>query len=168
MNATQRFLRSALLVGVPLVMLLVLPEIGHPATGEERGRAPRADPESEGIVRARGLVETAFVQSDADRLRPALSQRVKIYLSSTLLGVPEGYYGADQTMLLFRRLFAKRTTVRFAFFTTSSKAREDGHAVLPARWVYREERSGGIEARISFTLSPEGPSWRIREIRDLK
>lgn len=168
MNATQRSPRSVLLALSFLVVLIAIAGPVHPAGEQDPDKAPRAAPENKGLDLARSAVQTAFARADADGLRPVLSQRVKIYLSSALFGVPEGYYGAGQTLLLFRRLFEKRTTLRFVFLQRSSKASEEGQVTLAALWVYREERTEGVEARLSFTFSPEGPSWRIREIRDLK
>jgi hypothetical protein len=113
-------------------------------------------------------IERAFVRCDTEPLRSSFSRRVKTYVASGALGVADGYYGADQILLVLGHLFAERSTIRFASLEETPRRTRDGQAVLPARWRYREEGSPEAEVGIAFTLAPEGGTWYIREIRDLK
>src|SRR5207245_3810814 len=91
----------------------------------------------------------------------------KIYVSTGLVGTSDGYFGADQLLLLLRRLFVGRSTIRFTALPAppGQRARE---AVLTARWLSRDAGGAEQEMRVSFTLAPEGSRWSIREIRELK
>ncbi|OLE67166.1 MAG: hypothetical protein AUG09_03845 [Acidobacteria bacterium 13_1_20CM_2_68_7] len=113
-------------------------------------------------------IESAFARCDPSPLKTAFSPRVKTYLASPVFEIPAGYYGADQVLLMLRRWFAGRTTMRFRLDPLESAARADGRHIVAARWQYREEGSSRSNVRLQFTLAPEGPVWYIREIREQK
>lgn len=113
-------------------------------------------------------VERAFVRCDAAQLRPILSRRVKTFVASRALTPAEGYYGADQLLLLFERLFEGRTTIRFRAITPDPKLRRDGRASLPIRWISRASGQPPSEISLALILVMEGADWQIREIRDQK
>jgi hypothetical protein len=113
-------------------------------------------------------VTDAFVQADASRLSSTLSPKMKTYVACPLLGLGDGYYGADQMRLLFRRLFRDRETVRFRILQPTKGTGPDGSAVVMAAWSYREGGAPPAEARLTFTLAREGEAWRVREIRELR
>jgi len=117
---------------------------------------------------AEQLVTDAFVQADAQHLSSTLSPRMKTYVACPLLGLGDGYYGADQMRLLLRRLFRDRETVRFRILQPAKGTGPDGSAVVMAVWSYRESGAPPSEARLTFTFAREGDAWRVREIRELK
>ena len=117
---------------------------------------------------AQQQVTDAFVQADAQHLSSTLSPRMKTYVACPLLGLGDGYYGADQMRLLLRRLFRDRETVRFRILQPIQRTGPDGSAVVMAVWSYREAGAPPSEARLTFTFAREGEAWRVREIRELK
>ena len=112
-------------------------------------------------------IERAFVRSDPDELAPSLSRRLKIYLAVPSLGIDDAYYGADQSIMLLRRLLERRTTLRF-IPGQGVRPTPDAPAVVTARWVLRDYDGAERDLRISFTLAWEGSRLAIREIRELK
>ena len=168
MTRAKQVLRRALLGAVPVVVLTLLHTAAQPPPGEagERAGTPR-DPRDSRLQGIHDTIERTFLRCDARELRPALSRRVKIYVSTGLLGTGDGYFGADQLLLLLRRLFAGRSTVRFTALPAPPRQRA-GQTILTARWLSRDVGGAEQEMRVSFTLAPEGPGWSIREIRELK
>ena len=126
------------------------------------------EPREAGLDEIENLIVASFEKSDADRLATAFSRRVKTYVACAPLADADGYYGADQMRLLLRRMFRGRETVRFRILEPATRRRPDGLAVLTAVWAFRESSAPVSQARLSFALGPEGGSWRVREIRDLK
>ncbi len=120
------------------------------------------------LIQLHALIERSFQRCESGLLKPAFSRRVKTYVASSALARSEGYYGADQLVLLFKRLFEARTTIRFAPFTDAPEIRKDGRAILSARWISRGSGSSRHEMRFTFVMARERDGWRIREIRDLK
>lgn len=157
---------------LPAVLLALVVSVPDPIVraGVGTGRAsdhppPGADAR---VERAFSLIERAFLRGEADLLAPTLSRRVKIFLSVPLLRVPDGYYGADQVVVLLRRAFAGRSTVRFVSLPRAPRPRPGGQVVLAARWSSRDEGSVEAEHRLSFVLAPENDALTVREIRELK
>lgn len=146
----------------PLVatLLLVLSVTTAPAADEKSPRSPLAE--------LHGRVERAFVRCDAVPLRTVLSRKVKTFVATRALTLSDGYYGADQLLLLFERLFEGRTTIRFTALSADPKPRRDGRASLPIRWISSGRGQSRNELSLSFILALEGTDWKIREIRDLK
>ena len=142
-------------------MLLVLPVAPARAAGEKQ--PPRSS-----LDELHGRVERAFVRCDASLLGPVLSRRVKTFVASRALAPADGYYGADQLLLLFERLFEGRTTVSFTFLTADPKPRRDGRASLPIRWISSGGGRASGEVVLALILATEGADWQIREIRDQK
>lgn len=155
MTPTKSFSRNALTAGLLLIMAAV------PATVSSSD-----DERAVGELHRR--IEKAFVRCDAKEMKGTFSRRVKTYVASKILGIKDGYYGSDQMVLFFHRLFKGRTTVRFEVLVKTPRTRKDGSAVLPARWIYREGGTTSSEVRLSFVVAPEPRGWRIREFRDLK
>jgi hypothetical protein len=120
------------------------------------------------LRQAQQQVTDAFVQADAQHLSSTLSPHMKTYVACPLLGLGDGYYGADQMHLLLRRLFHDRETVRFRILQPTKGTGPDGSAVVMAVWSYREAGAPPSEARLTFTFAREGEAWRVREIRELK
>ena len=89
-------------------------------------------------------------------------------MSSGVIGSESGYYGADQLVVIFSRLFAGRTTVRFTSLSSDPRPGGDGRVDLPALWIYREDDAPKNDLRLVFGLAPESTVWLIREIRVLK
>ena len=168
MSATRRWIATA----VPgAAALLLCAFLCVPAAAEaSRGGAPSfAETErDERLRRLHGAIEAAFLGCHATPLGTAFSKRLKIFLSSRALGVRQGYYGADQALLILRRGFDGRTTLRFKLGALDEGAQQNGRRIVRARWLYREEDGSKSEARLSFTLATEGGDWCIREIRELK
>ena len=168
MSATRRWNTTAV-PGAAVLLLCAL--LCVPAAAEaSRGAAPSpAETErDERLRRLHAAIEKAFQGCNATPLGSAFSKRVKTFLSSRALGVRQGYYGADQVQLILRRGFEGRTTLRFKVAAPDDGAQQNGRRTLRARWLYREEGGSKSEARLSFTLAPEGEGWCIREIRELK
>jgi hypothetical protein len=126
------------------------------------------EPREAGLEQIESLIVASFEKADADRLATAFSRRVKTYVAYSPLADADGYYGADQMRLLLRRMFRGRETVRFRILEPATRRRPDGLAVLTAVWAFRQASAPVTQARLSFGLGPEGGSWRVREIRDLK
>jgi len=150
MTAAQRILQG---VGVTVALSFLTPSA--PCGG--------ADP----LREAHALLERAFQRGEAAALRPLLPRRLKIYLSCRSIGIPEGYYGADQTVLLFERAFEERSTMRFSSIDPPQRIGDEGQAVIVAHWQFRQREGPGQEIHLSFSLALNG-GWTIREIRDLK
>ena len=150
MTAAQRILQG---VGVSVALSLLTPF------------APcgRTDP----LRDAHAVLERVFQRGEAALLRPLLPRRLKIYLSCGSLGIPEGYYGADQMILLFDRLFGERLTTRFSALDPPQRGADEGQAVIVAHWQFRPREGPSQEVGLSFALALDG-GWTIREIRDLK
>jgi hypothetical protein len=120
------------------------------------------------LKQLRDTIETAFRHCDAAPLGNAFSRGVKSYLSSRALGVRQGYYGADQVLMILRRSFKGRSTVRFKLGDQDELVPQGGRRLVTARWLYRDESGPKLDARLSFTLRREGAVWHIREIREMK
>ena len=131
-------------------------------------RAAEETPPPSPLAKLHARVERAFGRCDAGILRPLLSRRVKTFVDSRVLAPSDGYYGADQLLLLFERLFERRTTISFTALSADLKPRRDGRARLPIRWISREGGSSRNEISLTLILDTEGATWHIREIRDLK
>ena len=117
------------------------PRVGRLLAGIRLGsRPPRL---SALIPRA---IESAFARCDPSPLWTAFSSRVKAFLASPALEIPAGYFGADQVLLMLRRMFA------------------GGHLVA-ARQRHRQEDPARSDVRLLFTPAPEGPIWYIRELK---
>jgi hypothetical protein len=164
MCAASRISRL-LLVGVWMGLLGLavgtMPSLGDAPDGDGK-------PREAGLEQIENLIVASFETTDADRLATAFSRRVKTYVAYAPLADADGYYGADQMRLLLRRMFRGRETVRFRILEPAARRRPDGLAVLTAVWAFRESSAPVTQARLSFGLGPEGGSWRVREIRDLK
>ena len=168
-----RFLVTVVLTASVLSMSALRAASGTASSRQKPDREPAGqggEPlhEKRHVDALRMVIEKSFRRCDAGRLRPAFSREVKTYVALPALGVPDGYYGADQMLLLLQRMFEGRSTVRFSINRPRARIRKDGRAVLAAKWVYRDGAVTRAELRISFVLAAEGPHWRIREIRRLK
>jgi hypothetical protein len=146
---------------VILLASLLLSTLAAPPAGA----AGEIDP---ALRAAQQQVTDAFVQGDEPRLSSTLSPKMKTYVACPLLGLGDGYYGADQMRLLLRRLFRDRETVRFRILQPTKGTGPDGSAVVMAVWSYREGGAPPTDARLTFTFAREGEAWRVREIRELK
>jgi hypothetical protein len=140
-------------------------------SGGLTGAAPAASPSSGAqgqnarIEHLHDAIEAAFQRCDSSLLKGSFSPRVKTLLSSRALGIRQGYYGADQVLVILQRGFEGRITLRFRLDRPGG-AEEDRRRVLPALWRYRDAGASRTEAHLSFTLAPEGTGWFIREIRE--
>lgn len=150
---TSRFVPGALCTA-PLLLFMMTASVA------------RAD-EDPGPGAAAAALQAAFGDCDPGPIRPFLSRRLKVYLALGDPGPESGYYGADQAVLLLRRLFARRTTVRFTLAPAPDRPGQ-GPVVLSARWIFRDAGSDRGEAQLAFTLASEPGGWRIREIRAQK
>jgi len=165
--------------GPALLLALLLAGLEAPsASGQVRppGASPPVSPRPrkpgdeavEGLHKAGEALERAFTHGDARELRALLPRRLKTYVSSRALGIADGYYGADQVLLILRRLFDRRVTLRFTPLQAEARPRAHARAALSALWVFRDEDAPDSEARITFVFAPEGSAWTLREIRDLE
>jgi hypothetical protein len=150
----------ALFRALPVVLALALPP---PVAG---GDGDEGTPERLRALQA--AVETAFSRCDARPLRGAFSRRLKVYMAADGLGIEGGYYGADQALLILKRMFAGRSTVRFTLDTVRPPPGATAQAVARARWGFREAGAPASEVRLAFTFMPEGSGWYLREIRELR
>ena len=93
-----------------------------------------------------------------------------MFVATRALAPTDGYYGADQLLILFERLFDGRTDHRSnsGHFRAIRKPRRDGRASLPIRWVSSDGSESRSEVSLTLILAKEGTDWQIREIRDLK
>ena len=168
MSAPRRWIGTAVPGAAPFLLCALL-FVAAAAESTHARTSPSEDPEQdEGLSRLHAAIEAAFQRCDVAPLRSAFSRRVKTLLSSRALGVRQGYYGADQALLILGRGFEGLRTLRFRLAEPDDAARQDGRLAVRARWVYREESASKSEVRLSFTFAPEGGDWCIREIRELK
>jgi hypothetical protein len=168
MSAPRPWIRTAV-PGAVVFFLCALLFIAAATASSRGGAASTAGPDpAEGLRRLHAAIEAAFQRCDHTQLRAAFSNRVKTLLSSKALGVRQGYYGADQALLILRRGFEGRTTLRFKLADLDDTTRQEARPAVRARWLYRDEGASKSEARLSFTLALEGGTWCIREIRELK
>jgi hypothetical protein len=166
MTESTHVLQRSLPVAIALVASFVLaPAATRAGAGPVPG--PSAAQQAR-LAHTSSLIESAFLRGEADLLAPALSRRVKIFLAVPPLEVPDGYYGADQVIVLFRRAFAGRSTLRFAAHAPEPRARAGGQVLLTARWSARDASSVEMEHRLTFVLAPEDDALTVREIRELK
>lgn len=163
------FVRRLALHGTAcLATLALLDPAGPPPPRASEERAPvDSAPVDPRLQKLAETIERAFLRCDAHDLGRALSRRVKVYVSADLVQTSQGYFGADQLVLLLRRLFEGRSTSRFAALAPPPSPRS-GQAILAARWLSRDAEGAEQEMRLSFTLADEGAAWSIREIRELK
>lgn len=120
------------------------------------------------LAKLHARVERAFSRCDAAQLRPVLSRKIKTLVATRALAPSDGYYGADQLLILFERLFDGRTTIGFKALTSDPKTRRDGRASLPVRWISSDKAESRSALSLILILAKEGTDWQIREIRDLK
>ena len=168
-----RFLATTGVLAATLTVSFLPPAAARPPQDSPPSRAARGEtgpgPRREDhLAVVQESIEQAFVRCDPAPLERFLARRVKIYVSAGSLGISDGYYGADQLLLLVRRMLEGRSTVRFTLLPAGTRSRTGGQARVSALWLYREEGAPESEARISFTLAPEGGHWTIREIREMK
>lgn len=150
-----------------LIRVVALLVMTHTVPGTIAGGTDGAD-RSRSADRLRalhGILESAFSRCDARPLGEVFSRRLKVYLAADTLDIDAGYYGAEQALLILRRVFAGRTTVRFSL--DAGQTGDDGQTVARARWTYRLREAPNAEVRLSFTLMPEGDGWLVREIREI-
>jgi hypothetical protein len=168
MSATRRWIATAVPGAAALLMCAVLSAPGAELSRGGAAWAVAVPGTDERLRHLHAAIEAAFQRCDVALLRDAFSRRVKTYLSSRALGVRQGYYGADQVLLMLRRGFDGRKTLRFRLGAPDDAVQQNGRRAVRARWLYRDEGASKSEARLSFTLAPEGEDWCIREIRELK
>jgi hypothetical protein len=156
----SRLFSTAAVPWLAAVLLVLLPVASSQAAEEKPPPSPLAELHQK--------VERAFVRCDAALLRPVLSRRIKTFVASRALAPSDGYYGADQLLLLFERLFEGRTTVQFTALSADPKPRRDGRASLPIRWISSGSGQSRSEISLALILAKEGTDWQIREIRDQK
>ncbi len=169
MTATMQILRPSLRAAPAFALLLLSVPLQTPASSWRDHAAPGSQAEKEArLEKVVGSIDRAFVRCDAGSLEQALPRRVKVYVSARSFGIEEAYYGADQTVLLFRRLCDGRTTLRFVPAGPPARTQADGEASLTALWISRDETGTEADLRIVFALGPDGSGIAIREIRELK
>lgn len=161
-TASRRSLALLRALSVGLLLIVPSPEPAAAAGGADD--RPRA---SERLLALQAAIEEAFGRCDAGPLRPAFSRRLKVYLAADSLGIDGGYYGADQALLILRRVFAGRTTERFTLDTARPDAAGD-ETTTRARWSFLHGGVPGAEVRLAFTLMAEGKGWSVREIREIR
>jgi len=166
MPASPSLPQWAAIAAASVVLLAFLPS--PPAAARVPVSADPGPARDEPLPRLHAAIETAFARCDPSPLKTAFSPRVKTYLASPALEIPAGYYGADQVLLMLRRWFAGRTTIRFRLSPPETDAQRSGRHVILARWQYREEGPSRSEVRLLFTVAPEGSLWYVREIREQK
>jgi hypothetical protein len=168
MSATRRCIETAV-PGAAVLLACALLFVPILAGAPRGGPSSPGEPERDGrLGRLHAAIETAFQRCDSRFLKAAFSPRVKTLLASRALGVKQGYYGADQAMLILGRSFQGRTTLRFKLEAPDDATRETARRVVAARWLYRDEGASKSVTRLSFTVVSEGGVWYIREIRELK
>jgi hypothetical protein len=167
MSAPRRWIRTAGPGATGFLLGVLL--LSAAAVASQGGAIPAAAPERvDALRRLHAAIEAAFERCDHTLLKSAFSKRVKTFLSSKALAVKQGYYGADQALLILRRGFEGRSTLRFKLSALDDSIPQNERTALRALWLYREEGASKSEARLTFTLVPEDGAWCIREIRELK
>ena len=139
---------------IPVLVALLL-------IGPGRAAAPPSE-EAPGPAAVAEALQATFADSEASNLEPYLSRRIKTYLALSDVGPASGYYGADQALLLMRRMFKDRTTIRF---TLTPPPGRPGTIVLQGRWTFKDDTTSRSELHFVFIIVPDGSAWRIREIR---
>jgi hypothetical protein len=113
------------------------------------------------------ILEDVFRQEDIQGLRQLVGRGEKIYLSSTNLGIEDGYYSGDQVCLLIQEAFRSRDTIRFNFLKGADLPQDVSRIATLARWTYRPGKSKDRTVEIAFTLIRRDGGWILKEIRDV-
>jgi hypothetical protein len=154
------FVRPLALLPLLSLVLTLVPRTVSGA-GDDAGTPER-------LRALQAAVETAFGRCDVRPLRHAFSRRLKVHMTAEGLGIEGGYYGADQALLILKRVFAGRSTVRFSLDAVRPRSGGAAQAVARARWTFRAAGAPAAEVRLAFTFMPEGSGWYLREIREFR
>jgi hypothetical protein len=152
MTATQRLLQVILTTAILFV--------GIAAAADDSATVDR-------VKSITASIEKAFSRNDARELRPVLPRRGKIRVASRTLEIDEGYYGREQIVIVFQRLFEARKTLSFSFQPRDPRHGRDRRIQLTALWRYRPPTAASSQIRLEFTLAPLDEAWWVREIREL-
>src|SRR5258705_5439168 len=158
MSAPRRWIRTAVPGATGFLLCVLL--FSAAGVASQGGAVPAAAPErADGLRRLHAAIEAAFGRCDHTLLKSAFSKRVKTFLSSKALAIKQGYYGADQALLILRLWFEGGTTLRFKLSALEDANQQNERTALRARWLYREEGASKSEAQLSLSLVPEDGTW---------
>jgi hypothetical protein len=113
------------------------------------------------------VIERAFRDGEAGRLRQIAGKEEKILIDSETLGFSHGYYSIDQVCLVLESIFRSRSTTQFNFLSGAKTPEQKSHIAAVGRWMYRTGRSRAQSAQIAFTLVRRNGAWTLKEIRDV-
>ena len=121
----------------------------------------------EQVDQALRQIEVAFRTAESRRLGPVLPRDSKVLVALDSFSQPEGYYAADQVILLFQEIFEAARVIHFHLDRKRLGSADAVVLYVPARWAVRTEESGIREARLQFTIRREDDAYYIRSIKEL-
>ena len=112
-------------------------------------------------------IEQAFRGGDSNALRPLLPQESKVLVGLESFARPRGSYSRDQVVRMLRQIFEASLSTRFQFDRGRGDLSRGSIYYVPAAWSLRG--SGPVQqCRLQFMLRKEGPTFVIREMKEVR
>ena len=112
-------------------------------------------------------IEQAFRTGDSHALRPLLPPQSKVLVGLESFARPRGYYSRDQVVRMLHQIFEASQSTRFRFDRERGDLSRGSIYYVPAAWSLRG--SGPVQqCRLQFMLRKEGPSYVIRELKEVR
>ena len=119
------------------------------------------------LVRCLEQIEQAFRTGDGNALRPLLPEESKVLVGLESFARPRGYYSRDQVVRILRQIFEASQSTRFRFDRERGDLSRGSIYYVPAAWSLRG--SGPVQqCRLQFMLRKEGPTFVIREMKEVR
>jgi hypothetical protein len=126
--------------------------------------ARRVDP---GLLQALKQIESAFRNGDAGRLAGVLPPNSKTMVGLDSFSRPKAYYGPDQVILIFRKIFRNVRILHFELEYDDLDPARSEVVYVPANWSVRRESSGIKDLRLQFTIRREAGAYYVRGIKEV-
>lgn len=118
------------------------------------------------LTRRLSSIESAFRQSDAERLGTSLPTRDRVRIHIEGLTDVQAFFGPDQARVVLDRVFSRVTTLHFAFSENPVRLTDARVAFARGRWSWRHRASRlQTTQTLAFTLHRERMVWHVIEIR---
>ena len=145
-----------------LVLALSLLASGDAGAGVEN--PPALEP---ALAHCLEQIERAFRGGDSNALRGLLPQESKVLVGLESFARPRGYYSRDQVVRILRQIFDASESTRFQFDRERGDLSRGSIYYVPAAWSLRG--SGPVQqCRLQFMLRKEGPTFVIREMKEVR
>lgn len=120
-----------------------------------------------GLLQSLKQIEGAFRHGDAGRLAGVLPRDSKIMVGLDSFSRPKAYYGPDQVILIFRKIFRNVRILRFELEYDDLDPSRSELVYVPATWSVRWESSGIKDLRLQFTIRREAGAYYVRGIKEV-